>query len=136
MQQFDRFSRNDPRPSAQFSNIYCPGCGGKSTKHEIKGSSYSCLGCGSLKAPYKRPAPNPTRPQVEPGQTMKAQFEHRIKIALGLLKEEGDSPVTYVPDGKKKKTSSGAHRFDDGVDFYQMKNDMTWKHKEVEDSIK
>lgn len=120
---------------ANHTNIFCPSgqCRGKTTRHSLRDGNYACTECGSVKTPNKPRVKSVVN--TDPS-SMRGKFEHKLKIALGLIKEESDSPVKFKPDGKKRKTSAGAHRFDDGVDYYQMKNDWTWNHKADENTIK
>lgn len=60
-------------------------------------------------------------------------FEDKIACALGLLKE--DKPVAFKHDGLKKKTASGAHKFDPPVEYVQMKHDNTWGTKSEQDKL-
>ena len=63
-------------------------------------------------------------------------FNKRISLALGLIKEESDSPKKPELPGKKEKSAAGAHRFDDGVEYNQMESDTTFQHKADERTLK
>jgi hypothetical protein len=47
------------------------------------------------------------------------------------LNEEKDAPKLFKHDGLNKKTASGAHRFDDGIKFTQMRHDDQFKNGSV-----
>jgi len=53
---------------------------------------------------------------------MLGDLDVRLDEALGLVCE-GDSPESFKADGEKRRSSSGAHRFDASVEFVQMGHD-------------
>lgn len=56
-------------------------------------------------------------------------LRRKLEEALGLLKEQKDEPVKPKPEGKNKKSSDGAHRFDSPVEFIEMNHDDQFKTK-------
>jgi hypothetical protein len=58
----------------------------------------------------------------------KKQLANKVSEALGL-NEAVDKPFVPKFAGKKLKSASGAHRFDDGVEHTQLKFDDTFSNK-------
>jgi hypothetical protein len=52
----------------------------------------------------------------------KKQLAQKVAEALGI-NEAADKPFVPKFAGKKLKSASGAHRFDDGVDYTQLEFD-------------
>lgn len=102
------------------TNLYCNKCG-KTTKHSANGNIMTCSICGVKKYP----------------QIWKKEktFEHRIMVALGIICEEDDASSEYEPDGDKKETADGAHRFDKPVKYTQIKPDLKFSFKADQNSL-
>lgn len=62
------------------------------------------------------------------------KFENLLSEALGL-NESKDAPQEFKHDGENKKTKAGAHRFDDGIKFVQMKHDDQFKNAYCDTNI-
>lgn len=110
-----------PAPKKNTANEYCNKCR-MTTTHDIKGDQLVCPRCNVVKT---RGVGQLYRGSINPAP----KFEDKLKIALGLL-ESKDKPEKVKIEGDSKKTASGAHRFDDGVKFIQMKADDQFKTKD------
>ena len=100
--------------SGQKTNRYCNLCVGTTT-HEKTPEGEKCLKCGTPKQ------------KVKPYMSSKLPLEDRILEALGICEEVAKE--VKPEDTNKKKSAAGAHRFDDGVEFNEMKYDDQFKYK-------
>ena len=102
------------------TNLYCSKCG-KTTKHTISGNIRTCAECSTKKYP----------------QIWKKEktFEDRIMLALGLICQDSDTSVEYKPEGDKKETADGAHRFDKPVKYTQIKPDLKFQFKADQNNL-
>lgn len=105
-------SRVAPKQS-KSENRLCAHCN-TSQPHNLTSTTATCQRCGAITHFWKRPM---------------AQLENRLDLALGLIAEEADAPHPPKLEGEKKTSAKGAHRFDDGVKFVQMKYDDQFMHK-------
>lgn len=103
-----------PQEKTRADNHYCSNC-----KQTTKHSNMVCDRCGKTKEKkigslYRKPA-----------------FEEKLHQAL-----TEEKPVLPKPEGEQKKTKAGAHRFDDGVKFTQMRVDDQFKTKEDPNTLR
>jgi hypothetical protein len=58
------------------------------------------------------------------------QLELKLNKVLGI-NEQKDAPKPIKPDGIKKKSAAGAHRFDDGVEYTQIEHDELFRNASI-----